>query len=253
MESVSQPASSRRKAPRRSTRMRRLERAGRIIVLLWVFGLVMFIVIAKLLQEASFGHLQRAAWQGDLSIVRRLVEESVSVNQPCDFHGWTALHAAAHKGHVEIARFLLKQGANVNVEDDDGYSPLHNTADSVLKGFPRKRTEADRNRIAALLLEYGARVDATINHGDTPLHCAVATDNVGLVQLLLKNGADPNIQQAQGMTPLHFAFSAGKDRMQVVRLLLSHSADSSVTDEYGRTPMDYAKDYHPKMFELFCE
>jgi cytohesin len=253
MEPVSKPVSSRGRAVGQSARRRQVERVGRIVVVLWILGLVIFIVIAKLLQEASFGHLQRAAWQGNLSIVGRLVEEGVSVNQPCDFHGWTALHAAAHKGHVEIARFLLEEGANVNVEDEDGYRPLHNTADSVLKGFPRKRTEANRNRIAALLLEYGARVNATINHGNTPLHLAVLTDNVGLVQLLLENGADPNIKQAQGMTPLHVAFFAGKDRMQVVRLLLSCGADSTLKDEYGRTPMDYAKDYHPKLLELLGE
>jgi len=216
-------------------------------------GLVALLVIVKLLQESSFGLLQKAAWNGDLSLVKWSIEQGTSVDRPCDFNRWTALHAAADKGHVEIAEFLLKQGANVNVKDKDGYTPLHNTADSFLKGFPRKGTEADRNRIAALLLKYGARVNATINHGETPLHRAALTNNVALVHLLLENGADPNIQQSQGMTPLHFALFAGKDRVQVVRLLIRHGADSSVTDEYGLTPTDLAKDYHPKLLELLGE
>ncbi|MHC4086880.1 MAG: ankyrin repeat domain-containing protein [Planctomycetota bacterium] len=226
---------------------------GGIIVLLWIAGFIAFLVIVKVLQESSFGFLQKAARNGDLSVVESLIEQGTSVDQYCDFNRWTALHAAAYKGHIEIAEFLLKQGANVNVKDKDGYTPLHNTADSFLKGFPRKRTEANRNRIAALLLKHGADVNATTNHGETPLHSAALTNNVALVHLLLENGADPNIQQSQGMTPLHFALCAGKDRVQVVRLLLRHGADSSIKDEYGYTPTDLAKDYHPKLLELLGE
>jgi ankyrin repeat protein len=213
-------------------------------------GFLAFIVIVKLLQESSFGLLQKAAWNGDLSMVKWSIEQGTSVDQLSDFNRWTALHVAAHKGHVEIAEFLIKRGANVNVKDKDGYTPLHNTADSFVKGRPPKRTEAERNRIAALLLKHGAHVNATINHGETPLHDAVLTNNVALIQLLLENGANPNIQQAQGMTPLHFALFAGTDRVQVVCLLLSHGADSGITDENGYTPTDLAKDYHPKLLEL---
>jgi len=253
MKSLRETNSSSRKVPGQHTQRSRLQRVGRIIVVLLIVGLIAFPVIVKFLQESSFGPLQKAARNGDLSLVKWSIEQGTSVDQPCDFNRWAALHVAAHKGHVEIAEFLLKQGANVNLKDKDGYTPLHNTADSFVKGRPPKRTEPERNRIAALLLKYGAQVNATINHGETPLHRAVLTNNVALVQLLIEIGANPNIQQAQGMTPLHFALSAGKDRVQVVRLLLRHGADSSVTDEYGRTATDYAKDYHPKLLELLGE
>ena len=250
MKSLRETTSDSHKSSSQHARRSCLQRVGRIIFVLCFVGFIAFFVIVKLLQESSFGPLQKASRNGDLSLVKSLIEQGTPVDQPCDFNRWTALHAAAHKGHVEIAEFLIKHGANVNVKDKDGYTPLHNTAGSFLKGYPRKRTEADRNRIAALLLKHGACLNATINHGDTPLHRAASTNNVALVQLLLENGANPNIQQAQGMTPLHFALSAGKDRVEVVRLLLAHGADKSVTDEYGDTPADLAKDYHPKLLEL---
>lgn len=253
MESLSETTSASRKVQVQHAQRSRLQRVGRIIAVLWIVGLISFLVVVKFLQESSFGLLQKAAWKGDLSLVKWSIEIGTSVDQPCDFNRWTALHAAAHKGRVEIAEFLLKKGANVNVKDKDGYTPLHNTADSFLKGFPRKRTEVDRNRIAALLLTYGANVNATTNIGDTPLHRAALTNNVGLVQLLLANGANPNIQQSQGMTSLHFALVSGKDRVQVVRLLLAHGADSSIKDEYGHTATDYAKRYHPKLSQLLGE
>jgi len=250
MESQSETTSVSEKGSGQAARSSRLERVGRIIVLLWAVGFVLLPLIVKLVQEARFGVLQKAARNGELYTVKSLIEQGAAVDEACDFNRWTALHAAAHKGHFQIAEYLIKHGANVNVKDEDGYTPLHNTAHSFLKGSPPKRTEADRNRIAALLLEYGATVNATINHGETPLHEAALTNNIGLVQLLLENGGGPNIQQAQGMTPLHFALFAGKDRLEVVRLLVRHGADSSVKDEYGRTPIDYAKDYHPKLLEF---
>ena len=253
MESLNQTTPATSKASRQTARRKRLNRVGRIIALLWIVGFVLFPITTWLLQETSLGPLQKAARHGDLSLVKFFAAQGIRVDQPCDFNRWTALHAAAYKGHVDIAEFLINNGANVNVKDKDGYTPLHNTAHSFLRGDPPKSTEADRNRTAALLLENGALVNATTNHGGTPLHLAVSTNNVGLVQLLLENGADPNIQQAQGMTPLHFAFFADKDRLQVVRLLLAHGADSSITDEYGSTPKDYAKDYHPKLLELLDE
>jgi ankyrin repeat protein len=253
MESLSETTSASRKGPCQPARRNRLNRVIGIIVLLWAVGFMISPLILKLLQEASFGPLQKAARYGDLSLVKFFIAQGTPVDQPCDFNRWTALHVAAEKGHIKITEFLIKQGANVNVKDKDGYTPLHNTADSFLKGFPRKRTEANRNRIAALLLKHGALVNATINNGDTPLHGAALTNNVALVQLLLENGANPNIQQSQGMTPLHFALVAGKDRVQVVRLLLAHGADSSIKDEYGHTATEYAKRYHPKLLELFGE
>jgi len=254
MEPMSETTSANRKISGQSMRKKRLDRIGKIIVILCVVGFLAFPIIVKFLQEASFGPLHKAAWHGDLSMVKFFLSaEGTSVDESCDFNRWTALHAAAHRGHVEIVEFLLKQGANVNVKDGDGYTPLHNTADSSLKSSPPKKTEANRNRIAALLLKHGAFVNATTIGGLTALHGAVSTNNVALVQLLLENGADPNIQTHQGMTPLHYAFSSDTGLEQVVRLLLAHGADSSIKDEYGHTPADYAKDYHPKLLKLLGE
>ena len=228
-----------------------LRRVAKVIVVFWVVGFVVVLVGIKCWQEALLGPLQRAARDGDLPLVKSLIGQGTSVDEACDFKGWTALHFAAHRGHVAIAEFLLDQGANVSVRDKDGYTPLHNTADSSTKGRPPKRTEAERNRIAALLLKHGANVNATTNHGETPLHNAALPNNTGLVQLLLENGADPNIRQAQGMTPLHVAFFSGEDRAQIARLLLHYGADPSARDEYGHTPRDLAKEYHPQLLELF--
>jgi ankyrin repeat protein len=60
-----------------------------------------------------------------------------------------------------------------------------------------------------------------------------------VVKLFLERGADPNIKNKYGATPLHKA--AFSSRVDVVRLLLVHGADQTVKDEDGRTPLDLAR------------
>jgi ankyrin repeat protein len=54
-----------------------------------------------------------------------------------------------------------------------------------------------------------------------------------------EHGADPNIQNEKGRTPLHTA--AFRGRVEVVELLLVYGADPTVKDKDGRTPLDLAR------------
>lgn len=66
--------------------------------------------------------LRYAARKGCLEIMKFLVEKGIDVNAANKFK-WTALHSAADQGHLEIVEFLLKQGANPNTNDNDGKNP----------------------------------------------------------------------------------------------------------------------------------
>jgi len=75
-------------------------------------------------------------------------------------------------------------------------------------------------------------------HGYTALDLAVIHNLVEVVEVLLKNGADPNIKDKNGYTPLHRAVI--KSSPVLAKLLLKYGADPNIRDVYGYTPLQRA-------------
>jgi hypothetical protein len=119
--------------------------------------------------------LCRAARQGDLEEVERLVAEKADVNLPGPA-GRTALHFAAELGHVEVIRALLAHGADVSARDDAGCMPLHLAA------------EAGHRDVIEALLAAGADVNATDLQGRTPTGLAVQNGHEEVAELLCQHG-----------------------------------------------------------------
>ncbi|GFR19820.1 ANK_REP_REGION domain-containing protein [Trichonephila clavata] len=89
-----------------------------------------------------------------------------------------------------------------------------------------------------LLLEAGADPNIKDDRGRTPLHYA-SHNNIGS---LIKAGADPNVQDSEKRTPLHCAAGIGDEKS--VNVLLEHGADSSKKDKQEKTPLQVAIDNH---------
>jgi len=79
----------------------------------------------------------------------------------------------------------------------------------------------------------------TTNWDDELLEAARNGDLIK-VQKALENGANPNVKDKDGHTPLHLAAFTG--HADVARLLLEHGADPRIADNKGHIPLDYAKD-----------
>jgi cytohesin len=99
---------------------------------------------------------------------------------------------AVRRGDVQEVARLLAAGADPNVKDLDGHTPLHYAAEQC------------RADIAELLLKHGADPNARDNQGETPLHIAVWMRCKAVAELLLRHGADPNMEDSWGI-PLHTA------------------------------------------------
>lgn len=98
--------------------------------------------------------------------------------------------------------------------------------------------------IIQLLVEQGADVHARDNHGWSPLHRAVLWDHIQVVQFLINKGADVNAADLDGFTPLHLA--AKWDHFESAEYLIKAGANVNATTnrfEPGftvRTPLELA-------------
>ena len=139
-----------------------------------------------------------ASLEGDLEQVKELIEKgTVSVNS-CNDEGITALHCAACNGHLEILKFLLEKGAEVNVVDIDGWTPLHGA------------TCLGDVSVVTLLISHGADVHVINNDNEKAIDLA---ENPSVADILkqamshkecseivnaLYNFDSENVQDAEG-------------------------------------------------------
>src|SRR4051794_6732475 len=157
-----------------------------------------------------------AAMNGNREAVKALLKEGADVNTT-QADGMTALHWAAQKGDVELAKVLLYASANLKATTRiGGYTPL---------------LIASKNGDAAMieaLTQAGADANATTTNGTTPLMLAFAAGKPAAVQALLQHGADVNAKEAvKGETALTFAAAFG--RADVIRVLTAKGADVKIT------------------------
>lgn len=149
-----------------------------------------------------------SAAAGELIALRELLDNGINVNLALtseDYQdggleafqadaraGTTALIAAARNGQVETIKLLLAAGADPNLSMNDGRSPLHYAAVKC------------HIKVFVQLIEKGARIDGQSVRGSTPLHLA-SMRCPDVTRLLLEYGADPNVENVAGDTPLTLA------------------------------------------------
>ena len=88
-------------------------------------------------------------------------------------------------------------------------------------------------------VENGAEINVKGSHVKTfPLHSAVSSGNLAIVKILLQNGANVNIQNRTGKSPLCLA--ATGNRLDLVKLLVQNGAQIDLKDNHNQTPLDLA-------------
>lgn len=177
--------------------------------------------------------LMQAAMAGHLPTVQLLLRWGAETTAK-DWSGCTALHRAQHRDSAAITRRLLQHGALVDARDEDGRTPLSWSACEGVPALKNKKrastdtTGGDRSRMgaptsAAVLLAFGAEVDARDRHGWTPLITAARWGVTPMVQLLLDAGADPTARNQFGWTSLKWAH---REKHQAIAELLLQSGAS---------------------------
>jgi ankyrin repeat protein len=180
--------------------------------------------------------LHGAVAQGDIAAIKRLISNGVSVD-PKDGHGRTPLMVAGYKRNGVAARALIDAGANLNALDDDQYDLL--TIASVLNDI----------KMVKLAIEAGANTGlVTSPYEGTALIAAAHLGHVDVVRALIDGKAPLDHVNNLGWTALIEAIvlgDGGQRHTAIVRALIDAGADLNLPDRNGTTPLQLAmqRDY----------
>jgi ankyrin repeat protein len=159
---------------------------------------------------------------GDFDTVKTLLAEYPELINANASWGETGIEAAAQTGRSDIAGYLLKAGAPLDIctaamlgqtqkveaflAADPDLARSTGAHDLPLLYFP---VIVGNQRIAQILLDHGAQINAG-QGGTTPLHGAVLFNQVHMVAWLLEHGAHQHVQDYNNKTPLQLAVENGK-------------------------------------------
>lgn len=188
---------------------------------------------------------QRAAHNGDLDTIKRLVrteDEANNRDTSRDGRGRPLLITAVEAGHAPVVAHLLGLRADVHDRWFNGQGVLHGVSASA----------GDTSALAAMLLAARADISLKSMDGSQALHQAAARGSTGLVELLLKWSAQAD--QPSALTkeePLHRAAASG--RVRIASLLLEHRALPHAVDSRGKMPLHRAaEEGHHEIVKLLA-
>ncbi|MFK7696669.1 ankyrin repeat domain-containing protein [Paenibacillus sp. HJGM_3] len=176
--------------------------------------------------------LLAAAEQGNLEQLSKLLSAGADINAT-DRSGRTSAMIAVHTNRLAVFNLLVEKGANINIRDHRSDNPL-------LYAGAEGKMEFLQAAIAA-----GADTKLTNRFGGTALIPAADRGHVDIVRELLTT-SDVNVNHVNnlGWTALLEAIllgDGGKDHQAIVKLLIEHGADVNLADADGVTPLAHAK------------
>ncbi|KXH59629.1 hypothetical protein CSAL01_04180 [Colletotrichum salicis] len=205
--------------------------------------------VPKVLDNAGYSPLSKAAAYGNADIVELLLQKDKSILEFSEAEaeansGWTPLHIAvsgASDKATRIMQILLKYGAKLSIVDDDGWTPLMPATvagnDEILRMLLRQESNRqgsqletrDRNGMTPLMKAAtdgywaGSREDNTEpddSGGETALHLAILAGHTTIPRLLLNSGADPKVRRKDGKVALGLV--AQSEDMQMIGVIMEH-------------------------------
>ncbi|WP_195575271.1 ankyrin repeat domain-containing protein [Paenibacillus sp. 1001270B_150601_E10] len=173
-----------------------------------------------------------SAGQGDKDKVLSLLEDGANINAT-DGYGRTAVMTATYHHQVDMVKVLIQKGADINIRD-------HNLNNVLLYAGAEGLLD-----IVKLAIEAGADPTLTNRYGGSALIPAAERGHVEVVQeLLAHSGIDVNHINNLHWTALMEAVilgNGGVKHQAIVKLLLAYGADPNISDKDGITPIMHAK------------
>lgn len=193
--------------------------------------------------EILYSAVHWAVIADQVEMVKYLLDQGANIEGNDDLGGYTPL---MNSSLFEMVDLLVKRGANVNAKNKFNYTPLHKAVFNFVEG---KRKEKDCKKILDLLISNGANLNAQDNNGNTPLMTAIQKTTPA--KILIAKGADVNLANKNKETPLMLAAKGGLLKVVLVvpvigpfaeacKLLLAKGADVNAQDVFGKTALMHA-------------
>ncbi|KAL9615810.1 MAG: hypothetical protein Q9160_009243, partial [Pyrenula sp. 1 TL-2023] len=164
-----------------------------------------------------------------MELVKKLIERGAEINVQ-DQNGWFPLTLAAHSMNVPLLKELAEAGADLNIKGPEYWCPL------------RIAIERDGQDVVEYLVRAGADVEIEDEGGRTPLMSAVRRQDLRQVDVLVQAGANVNVRDHAGWCPLTVAIIMGS--RIIVAYLLSHGADVSLKSRESCTALHMSARLH---------
>ena len=218
--------------------------------------------------------LHASCWGGHSDVARLLLDHGAEINRKSHSEGITALHFASERGDASLVRLLLDRGAIIHIQDGYGESPLVLACQSgdletmeLLLDHGASIEPADsschaplvtaiiyqRYPAIKLLLDRGADIDRfswDCVDLTSALHYCAENGQTETAALLLDRGANIDIENSEGVTPLKMVVQY--QMFEMVKLLVDRGASVFVRDKEGLTPLEYFQKYREEGHEIIA-
>ena len=164
----------------------------------------------------NFNALQAAASGGNEDVINFLLDQDFDINIPTP-EGWTPLYIAARDGQAEAAKLLVFREADLNIQTHLGATAL------IMALTQPFETEQARTDLLTYMLKRGANPNLADNAGFSPLYYAAATLDPARVQILLENGAKTTPKQLDKILKM-LQLKGGKNAKKIAALLKKKAA-----------------------------
>ena len=157
------------------------------------------------------------------------------------------LEGAIDLGNIRLMKYRIREGDDVNAIDSQGHTIL-NIACKYWRVGDKGKEDFDRRQaticeMMRLLLNNGADVNKLDDAREAPLHIAARRKMYKVIELLLAQGANPNLQGRDGNTALHLAvlcplYPYGEsETIDIIELLIRGGANVNARNHKGKTPL----------------
>ncbi|MBR3627785.1 MAG: ankyrin repeat domain-containing protein [Elusimicrobia bacterium] len=175
--------------------------------------------------------LIRNVRRNKIDIVRRYIRNGADIDAKDD-NGFFPLLAAVDSNNYDMAKLLIYLGADLDLKTGKIYGKKGIIDYGTALMYS---TRLDLYEMSKLLIKSGANLNIQNEEGKTALMIAAERGNEKITKLLISKGADVNIQSVDKMTALSYAARYGKTK--IVKILISKGADVNHVHYYGKTPL----------------